>query len=216
MTTGGCLTVAMTSRPLSAAYDLWVTATYMSGCGRGPAAAYLCFFPTPFDHDLSSWRRRAVRTLGPLLAGYRDRLAIGWGTGWFPPEGGRLRQWTWTNGEAVLHLEPGPPRSIQFDLGRPGMAEPAELTVEDGNGVLATLTATQPFKRHVVRLSNSPDGREIRFRSKTVVPGPADTRTLGVAVSRLRLVGTGGHGDPRGRSPPASRGCCATWTGRPF
>jgi glycosyltransferase involved in cell wall biosynthesis len=132
--------------------------------------------------------------LGPWLTAYRDRLAMGWGTGWYPPEGGRVRQWIWTNGEAVLHLEPGPARSIQFDLGRPGMTEPVEMTVEDESGVIATLTARQPFQRQIVDLPSSPDGREIRFRSKTIVPGPADTRTLGVAVSRLRLAGTSGNG----------------------
>jgi len=180
---------------LSAEYDLFVNATYMSvATPQSPHSAYLCFFPTPFDHDMAPWRRTAARTLGPWLAAYRDRLAIGFGTGWFPPEGGRRRQWIWTNGEAVLQLEPGPSRAIQFDLGRPGMIEPAELTVADDRGVIATLTAGQQFRRQVVTLPSSTDGREIRFRSKTTVPGPADTRTLGVAVSRLRLAGAGGSG----------------------
>lgn len=180
---------------LSSEYDLFVNATYMSVVvPKSRHAAYLCFFPTPFDHDLPQWRRTAVRTVGPWLSAYRERLTMGWGTGWYPPEGGRRRQWAWTNGEAVLFLEPGPPRVVQFDLGRPGMAEPAEVTVEDDGGVLATLTATQPFQQHVLQLPSSPDGREIRFRSRTAVPGPADTRTLGVAVSRLRLAGSGGHG----------------------
>jgi glycosyltransferase involved in cell wall biosynthesis len=180
---------------LSAEYDLFVNATYMSVVVPESAhAAYLCFFPTPFDHDLPAWRKLAVRRIGPLLAGYREQLAMSWGTGWYPPEGGRLRQWTWTSGEGVLHLEPGPSRQVQFDLGRPGMSEPVELTVEDDDGVLAVLTVRQLFERHVLTLPNSPDGREIRFRSKTVVPGPADTRTLGVAMSRLRLAGAGGYG----------------------
>ena len=180
---------------LSSEYDLFVNATYMSVVMPESAhSAYLCFFPTPFDHDLASWRRTAIRVLGPWLIAYRDRLAMGWGTGWYPPEGGRMRQWTWTNGEAVLHLEPGPARSIQFDLGRPGMTEPVEMTVEDESGAIATLTARQAFARQIVDLPSSPAGREIRFRSKTMVPGPADTRTLGVAVSRLRLAGTSGNG----------------------
>ena len=180
---------------LSCEYDLFVNATYMSVVIPESAhSAYLCFFPTPFDHDLASWRRTAIRVLGRWLTAYRDRLAMGWGTGWYPPEGGRMRQWTWTNGEAVLHLEPGPARSIQFDLGRPGMTEPVEMTVEDESGVIATLTARQAFARQIVDLPSSPAGREIRFRSKTMVPGPTDTRTLGVAVSRLRLAGAGGSG----------------------
>ena len=120
---------------------------------------------------------------------------MGWGTGWYPPEGGRLRQWTWTNGEAVLHLEPGPARSIQFDLGRPGMTEPVELTVEDDTGVIATLTARQTFHRQVVDAAQQP-GRpgDPAAGPRPMVPGPADTRTLGVAVSRLRLAGTSGSG----------------------
>ena len=180
---------------LSSEYDPFINATYMSVVMPESAhSAYLCFFPTPFDHDLASWRRTAIRVLGPWLIAYRDRLAMGWGTGWYPPEGGRMRQWTWTNGEAVLHLEPGPARSIQFDLGRPGMTEPVEMTVEDESGVIATLTARQAFARQIVDLPSSPAGREVRFRSKTMVPGPADTRTLGVAVSRLRLAGAGGSG----------------------
>ena len=180
---------------LSAEYDLFVNATYMSvATPQSAHSAYLCFFPTPFDYDMAQWRRTAVRALGPWLTAYRDRLAMGFGTGWYPPEGGRRRQWTWTNGDGVLHLEPGPARAIQFDLGRPGMTEPAELSVEDDRGVIATLTAQQPFQRKVVTLPSSTDGREIRFRSKTEVPGPEDTRTLGVALSRLRLAGTSGRG----------------------
>jgi glycosyltransferase involved in cell wall biosynthesis len=180
---------------LSAEYDLFVNATYMSvATPQSAHSAYLCFFPTPFDYDMAQWRRTAVRALGPWLTAYRDRLAIGFGTGWYPPEGRRRRQWTWTNGDGVLQLEPGPARAIQFDLGRPGMSTPAELTVEDDRGVIATLTAQQPFERKVVTLPSSTDGREIRFRSKTEVPGPEDTRTLGVALSRLRLAGTSGRG----------------------
>ncbi|HST65339.1 MAG TPA: glycosyltransferase [Mycobacteriales bacterium] len=180
---------------LSAEYDLFVNATYMSVVvPQSRHAAYLCFFPTPFDHDLSAWRRTAIRVLGPQLSAYREHLAMRWGTGWFPHEGGRLRQWTWTNGEAVLYLEPGPPRTVQFDLGRPGMTEPEELVIEDDSGVVATLTATQDFRRHVVELPNSMDGTEVRFRSGTTVPGPDDSRSLGVAVSRMRLAGSTGRG----------------------
>ena len=75
------------------------------------------------------------------------------------------------------------------------MAEPVRLVVEDDGGeVLATLTAAQDFRRRVLTVPDSPEGREIHFRSKTAVPGPQDTRALGVAVSRLRLAGAGGLG----------------------
>jgi glycosyltransferase involved in cell wall biosynthesis len=181
---------------LSSEYDLFVNATHMSTLlPRSRRAAYLCFFPTPFDHDLAAWRKVAARVVGPWLARYRDPLAMGWGTGWYPPEGGRLRQWTWTNGDAILRIEPNVRQEIQLDLGRPGMAEPVQVTVEDDRGeVLATLTAEQVFHRRVLTVPDSPEGREIHFRSKTAVPGPQDTRELGVAVSRLRLAGVGGLG----------------------
>jgi len=181
---------------VSGGYDLFVNATYMSTLlPRSGCAAYLCFFPTPFDHDLSAWRRAAIRAIGPRLARYRNSMAMGWGTGWYPPEGGRLRQWTWTNGDAILRIEPGVGHEIQLDLGRPGMAEPVDLVIEDDRGeVLATLTAQQAFQRRLVTVPDSPEGREIHFRSATRVPGPEDGRELGVAISRLRLAGVGGMG----------------------
>ncbi len=76
---------------LSAEYDLFVNATYMSVVTPQSAhAAYLCFFPTPFDHDLPAVAAAPrSRAIGPWLTAYRDRLAMGWGTGWYPPEGGR-------------------------------------------------------------------------------------------------------------------------------
>lgn len=183
---------------LSGEYDLFVNATYMSNLvPRSARAAYLCFFPTPFDHDLSTWRRGAIRVLGPRLSRYRDSLAMGWGTGWYPPEGGRVRQWSWTNGDAVLRLEPNVQQELQLDLGRPGMTDPVQVVVEDERGeLLASMTAEQTFKRQIVTVPASTEGAEIHFRSKTAVPGPQDPRELGVAVSRLRLAGSGGF-DPR-------------------
>src|SRR4051812_19264675 len=179
---------------LSAQYDLFVNATYMSALvPRSRHAAYLCFFPTPFDHDLAPWRKVALRTLGPMLRRYRDQLAMGWGTGWYPPEGGRRRQWTWTNGDGILRVEPGDVRDIQLDLGRPGAAESVPLRIADAEGEqLAEVTVGPAFTRHVVSVPASVQGRELHFSSDTFVPGQHDTRTLGVAVSRLRLAGHGG------------------------
>jgi glycosyltransferase involved in cell wall biosynthesis len=181
---------------LSSEYDLFVNATYMSALVPwSKRAAYLCFFPTPFDHDLPAWRRAAARVVRPWLAQHRDALPMDWGTGWYPPEGGRLRQWTWTNGDAILRVEPSARREIRLDLGRPGIPEPARVVVEDERGeVLATMTAEQTFHRQLLVLPDSPEGRELHFRSGTAVPGPQDTRELGVAISRLRLAGAGGGG----------------------
>jgi glycosyltransferase involved in cell wall biosynthesis len=180
---------------LSTEYDLFVNATYMSRLAPASRhAAYLCFFPTPFDHDLSPWRRRAIRVLGPRLRGVRGQLDFGWGTGWYPPEGGRLRQWEWTNGDGVLTLEPGPSRALRLDLGRPGAHDPVKLRVEAATtgGVLAEPVVGPAFQRRVIGVPASPDGHQIRFRSDTFVPGPADQRELGVAVSRLRITGRRG------------------------
>jgi glycosyltransferase involved in cell wall biosynthesis len=176
---------------LSADYDLFVNATYMSGLvPRARRATYLCFFPTPFDHDLPRWRRLALRAVGPRLRRYRHQLAIGWGTGWFPPEGGRRRQWAWTSGDGILNVEPGPTRAIQLDIGRPGTSKTVELTVDDGSGeALGRVPVTPQFSRHVFTLPGAKEGRELHFRSETFVPGPTDTRELGVALSRPRLAG---------------------------
>jgi glycosyltransferase involved in cell wall biosynthesis len=177
---------------LSAEYDLFVNATYMSRLAPvSRHAAYLCFFPTPFDHDLSGWRRRAIRLLGPRLRAVRGQLDFGWGTGWYPPEGGRLRQWEWTNGDGVLTLEPGPDRELRVELGRPGAADPVKLRVEETmtGVVLAEPLVLPGFQRQVIEVPASVDGHQLRFRSDTFVPGPADLRELGVAVSRLRVTG---------------------------
>jgi len=176
---------------LSGDYDLFVNATYLSALvPRARHAAYLCFFPTPFDHDLAAWRRHAVRTVGPRLRKYRDKFAFGWGTGWFPPEGGHRRQWAWTNGDGIINVEPGAERAIQFDIGRPGAPSPTDLTVEDAAGqVLAQLPVARQFARHVITLPAAEEGRELHFKSATFVPGRSDTRELGIALSRPRLAG---------------------------
>ena len=50
---------------LSASYELFVNASYMSRVKAQAAHnLYLCYFPTPFDHDLAGWQRRLVRLLG--------------------------------------------------------------------------------------------------------------------------------------------------------
>jgi glycosyltransferase involved in cell wall biosynthesis len=178
---------------LSAEYDLFVNATYMSTLlPRSRHAAYLCFFPTPFDHDMSAWRKAALRLLGPWVRRHRDRLTLGWGTGWHPPEGGRRRQWIWSRGDAVVTVQPGDDRELRFDLGRPGAPGPVELAVADSGGeVLARVAVGEQFVRHAVTVPASAQGRELHFRSDTFVPGGGDTRTLGVALSRPRLGGSG-------------------------
>ncbi|HVU71568.1 MAG TPA: glycosyltransferase [Mycobacteriales bacterium] len=169
-------------------YDLFVNGTYTSRLvPRSKRAAYLCFFPTPPDHDLPAWRRWATRTLGPVVRGTTPNLDFG--AGWFPPEGGLRRKWIWSSGDGVLTL-PGGARVLRANLGRPGAPDATTLTVLDEDGsVLLTLPVPQRFTRQELDLGARAKGTEVRFTSGTYSPGGADTRELGIALSRPRLAG---------------------------
>ncbi len=174
---------------VSAEYDLFVNGSYMSRLApRAARNAYLCYFPTPFDADLSPWRRRLVRRLGRHVRAHHGGPTFG--TGWFPPEGGRLRQWIWTSGKAILVLPPSTGRALRFELGGPGLPAPVRLTVTDEHGeVLGEYTASDEFVVHRLSLPDGDRGTELHFSSSTFVPGGTDHRTLGVALSRMRLEG---------------------------
>lgn len=174
---------------VSAEYDLFVNGSYMSRLApRATHNAYLCYFPTPFDADLSPLRRAAARRLGKLVRAHVG--GVSFGIGWFPPEGGRRRQWTWSSGNGVLTVPPGEARTLRLDLGGPGIREPVPLTVEDTDGrVLLATTATLGFAEHRIEFPELQVGTELHFRSPTFVPGGGDDRTLGVAVSKLRFEG---------------------------
>jgi glycosyltransferase involved in cell wall biosynthesis len=173
---------------LSAEYELFVNGSYMSRVkAQAPHNLYLCYFPTPFDHDLAGWQRRAIRLLGRHVRRARPGV-VGWNLGWFPPEGGRRRTWVWTSGRAGLQLPPGYAKRVAFDLGRPGAPGPAEVVISQDGEELARLQAgTDRFQRHELVLPPSGRDREVVFSSGTFVPGGGDDRTLGVAVSRLRM-----------------------------
>ncbi len=190
---------------LSADYDLFVNGSYMSRLiPRSRHAAHLCFFPTPADHDAPGWRKAAIRVCGPLLRGVRP--AVGYGTGWYPPEGGRRRQWIWTNGAGVLAVSAGGERELRADIGRPGATGMVRLRVQDAHGeLLASVEIDESFKPVAVPLPASSAGSELTLVSDTFTPGsttagipapgtiapgiPAsrDLRQLGVAVSRPRV-----------------------------
>jgi glycosyltransferase involved in cell wall biosynthesis len=140
------------------------------------------------DHDLAGWQRRAVGVLGRHVRQAKPGL-VGWGLGWFPPEGGRRRTWVWTSGRAGLELPGGRGKRLVFDLGRPGAPGPAEVVVShEGGAELARLQASPAgFRRHQLELPPSEGDRPVVFESDTFVPGSGDDRTLGVAVSRLRM-----------------------------
>jgi glycosyltransferase involved in cell wall biosynthesis len=178
---------------LSASYDLFVNAAYMSRV-RAEAAhnLYLCYFPTPFDHDLGPLQRRLARLLGGFVRSAGPGV-VGWSLGWFPPEGGRRRSWVWSSGQAGLQLPGGAGKRVVFDLGRPGAPGPAELVVrhQDGQELARLEASPAAFRRHEVALPPSERDREVRFESATFVPGAGDDRTLGVAVSRLRMADAG-------------------------
>lgn len=172
----------------SEGYDLFVNASYMSRLApRGRRNAYLCYFPTPADHDLGAWRTRLVRLAGPYLRGAHP--SVGFSVGWYPPEGGRRRRWTWTNGEGILSVAPGGRRQLRADIGRPGAPGPTTLRVLDEAGqVLARLDVPPTFAPCRVPLPPSATGTELCFASGAFTPTGGDVRQLGVAVSRPRIV----------------------------
>lgn len=182
---------------VSREYDLFVNGTYGSRLHpRARHAAYLCYFPTPFDADLSPVRRALTRALGPVVRGQSG--GVEHGVGWFPPEGGRRRQWAWTTDDAVLSLSPDTKsRRLRVDLGGPGMPAPRTLTVTDERGrVLKEIKVGPEFVTQTIEFPAEEGGSVLHFTTDTFSPGGTDHRELGVAASRLRLEG-GRHG-PRG------------------
>lgn len=176
---------------VSSDYELFVNASYMSRVkARAIHNVYLCYFPTPFDHDLNGWRRWLVRHVGPHVRGGHPGPS-GWGLGWFPPEGGRRRSWTWTSGHAGLVVMGGGERVMGFELGRPGAPGPAEVTVRDEWGRELGRLEARPsgFHRYHITLPATARDLEVFFDSDTFVPGHGDDRSLGVAVSSLRMTG---------------------------
>jgi glycosyltransferase involved in cell wall biosynthesis len=174
---------------ISAEYDLWITASYMSRLAPLAAhSAYLCFFPTPFDHDYAPWRRLIVRKSARWFQ--LGGEILGFGLGWYPPEGGRRRRWIWTSDDAVLAVPAGQARRLQMDLGRPGGPAAGLLRLETGDGqLIREIKVEQSFARTTIELGSSDRGTELHFRADTFTPGTTDRRELGVAVSRMRMKG---------------------------
>jgi glycosyltransferase involved in cell wall biosynthesis len=176
---------------MSAEYDLFVNGTYMSRLvARSPRSAYLCYFPTPFDHELTAAHRLAIRYFGPLALQGDSRLGLHHGTGWYPPEGGRRRKWIWSNGDGRLRLPAGPEVDLVAEYGRPGGFDPTTVTVSSRAVELASIDVDPAFARHTFSVPASDAGRELRFSSTTFSPGSIDPRELGFALSRPRLSGT--------------------------
>jgi len=177
---------------VSAEYDLFINGTYMSRVhAQSARSAYLCYFPTPFDHELTAAHRMAIRYVGPLARGYEHiHTPYHFGKGWYPPEGGRRRRWTWSNGHGVLRFAPGPELELAADFGRPGCNEPAQVCITTESGELARITAATTFAPHRLIVPASEGPRELHFASDTFSPRGSDERQLGFALSRLREAGT--------------------------
>ena len=171
-------------------YDFWLTASYMSRLApKARHSAYLCWFPTPFDHDLAPWRKRAARVVGPYL---RGPAMLTYGGGWYPPEGGRRRTWVWSSGDATLSVPPGRRRTLRMAVGRPGAPGVSRLSIRDADDrEVASVQAEPRFSRVSVALPASERGDELRFHSDTFAPGGSDIRELGVAISRAWMQADG-------------------------
>jgi len=174
----------------SASYDLFVNASYMSRLApRASTNLYLCYFPTPFDHDLSRWQRATLRAMKGWVSGVNPPVT--WKDGWYPSEGGIRGSWNWTAGNAAIRIRPGEDRVLEFEVGRPGAPDAAHLAIVDDGGreLAAAMVTPAVFQRASVRLPATRDERELRFTSPTFVAPGDDGRALGVAVRGLRIRG---------------------------
>jgi glycosyltransferase involved in cell wall biosynthesis len=169
---------------LTAEYDLFVNASYMSRVvSRAARSSYAVYFPTPCDHDLT----RAQKGLNRLLGSYaRGGTRYDFGLGWFPPEGGRRRSWSWTSGEAEVSLPAGDVTALVLKVGRPGAPGPTTLVLEH-EGVPLAAQVVSPGGFGIVRaeVPGSDHPRLVQLRSETFVPPPPDQRELGVAVAGI-------------------------------
>ncbi|MCW2600296.1 MAG: putative Glycosyl transferase [Frankiales bacterium] len=174
---------------LSADYDVFVNASYMSRIvSQAPRGSYVVYFPTPWDHDLTRLQKRIARTLGPAVRA--TGTPYEYQHGWFPPEGGRRRSYSWTSEAAELLLSPGPARELRLEVGRPGAPEDCLLQVEVEGEVLTTAPVRREgFSRVRVALPPSGTRQRIRLLAPTFEPTANDNRRLGVAVARVQFGG---------------------------
>ena len=169
----------------SADYDLFVTATYMSRVRPQSArSVYVCFFPTPPDHELSDRRRKVVHWLDGRVTTPSQIRGFGYGTGWYPPEGGIRHRFAWSNGKGVLELPHGGDETFGLVLGRPGSSEPVAVDLVDQDGTpVANLSVHEEFRRYEVVMGRSEHKRRLELHSETFLP-EHDNRALGVAIGR--------------------------------
>lgn len=175
----------------SADYDLFVNSTYMSRLRpRAARSAYVCFFPTPADHEQSDRERMLARHIGRRIRPPAQIRGFGYGTGWFPPEGGLRHQWGWSNGHGVLELPHGGEETFNLRLGRPGITEQVLVRIEDQDGhPVSRVRVAAAFTDLTVTVPASQSTRKLHLLSDTVQP-VNDNRQLGVALSRDSLLST--------------------------
>jgi glycosyltransferase involved in cell wall biosynthesis len=173
---------------LSAEYDVFVNASYMSRIvSQARHGSYLVYFPTPWDHDLTRLQKRITRVLGPSVRA--TGTPYQYQRGWFPPEGGRRRSYSWTSEAAELQLNPGPARDLVLEVGRPGGPE-CQLQIEVDGTVLTTATIHPgTFTKVRVTLPPATVMQRVRLLAPTFAPAN-DNRRLGVAVARIRIGGS--------------------------
>ncbi len=183
----------------SAAYDLFVNASYRSGDPNlARHGLYVVHFPGPAPGRIE----RAQATLAERASGLLDGAAtVAFGNGFYLPERARLHTIHWTSGEATLTVtaprDVGGPVPIVVLLGRFVPAEVAPVEVEavvDGQ-VVGRATVTAPRSRADRRRSEplafeldleAGASRTLTLRTAAWVPHEhgigTDTRRLGVPV----------------------------------
>ena len=172
---------------MSGEYDLFVNGSYMSRLApRATAQRLPLLLPDAVrrrPHAVAA-HRSSGRSGGTCAA---RAGGLTFGTGWFPPEGGRRRQWIWTSGDAVLAVPPGRDRTLRFELGGPGLPEPvdADRSPTSTATCSASTRSTPDFRVHRLRLPR----RGARHRAALLV---ADVRA-------------GAHRRRRQRPPHARR-----------
>lgn len=148
---------------LSADYDLFINATYLStAASAAPRGVLLVNFPEP---DIPRLRRRG--TAPHQLEALRARVpAVGFGAGFRPVQGGGLGYWC--GPEGILHLPADPPPVLRLLLRLPWRGPTATTRVRVRSDTGAVLARTLVEAGH---------------RTWLTVPVPAGARTLVVEAT---------------------------------
>jgi glycosyltransferase involved in cell wall biosynthesis len=131
----------------SAAYDLFVNASYLSwDANRARHGMFVVHFPGPRPHRVEQARRWiAGRARGALASG---GVSVELGERFYTPESTRLHGIRWTGGDAelVVTSAAGGPVPVTVLLGRylPAAVAPVEVTAEVDGAVVGRATVDVP------------------------------------------------------------------------